>query len=84
MELLLSRRPEARIRQALNDAGGGHVVVESARSLNTVPLDELTHVLLGAVTQAGLELGRSPDPRSARRNYRVVVDLLLDNLRARK
>jgi len=50
--------------------------------IDEAPLDELTHVLLGAVTQAGLELGRSPNPRSARRKYRVVIDLLLDNLRA--
>jgi len=56
----------------------------STGEIDDAPLDELTHVLLGAVTQAGLELGRSADPRSARRNYRVVVDLLLDNLRARK
>jgi AcrR family transcriptional regulator len=51
--------------------------------LADAPLDELTHVLLGAVTQAGLELGRSSRPRAARRSYGTVLDLVLDRLRAR-
>lgn len=52
-----------------------------AGEIDEGPLDELTHVLLGAVTQAGLELGRSAAPRSARRRYADVIDLLLDRLR---
>ncbi len=50
--------------------------------IEPAPLDELTHVLLGAVTQAGLELGRSQQPRAARSRYRTVINLLLDNLAA--
>lgn len=52
-----------------------------AGEIDAGPLDELTHVLLGAITQAGLELGRSAAPRSARRRYVEVIDLLLDRLR---
>lgn len=44
------------------------------------PLDELTHVLMGAVTQAGLELGRASDNAALRKRYRKVIDLLLDGL----
>lgn len=54
----------------------------TTNEIDVAPLDELTHVLLGAVTQAGLELGRSPNPRTARRNYRAVIDLMLNNLRS--
>lgn len=44
------------------------------------PLDELTHVLMGAVTQAGLELGRSDDRARLRRKYQKVIDLLIDGI----
>lgn len=43
-------------------------------------VDALTHVLLGAVTQASLELGRAQDPQTARRTLGVAVDALLDGL----
>lgn len=49
--------------------------------LDAAPVDELAHVLLGAVTQAGLEIGRSTSPKDARRRYGAVVDLVLDSIR---
>lgn len=58
------------LSQAMNDG-----------EINQAPVEELTHVLLGAVTQAGLEIGRSDNPRATRRRYRKVVDLLIDGLR---
>lgn len=45
-----------------------------------VPVDELTHVLLGAVTQAGLELGRADRTAPARRRFATVIDAMLDGL----
>jgi len=52
--------------------------------IDPVPVDELTHVLLGALTQASLEIGRSVEPASARDVYGEVVDFLLDRLRSGK
>jgi len=49
--------------------------------LGPSPVDELAHVLLGAVTQAGLEIGRSQHPRAARRRYGTVIDLLVESIR---
>lgn len=45
------------------------------------PPDELTHVLLGAVTQAGLELGQNDANAQDRTRYHQTIDLLLDGLR---
>jgi AcrR family transcriptional regulator len=52
-----------------------------SEEITDAPLNELTHVLLGAVTQAGLEIGRSEHPKATRMKYGRVVDLLIDNLR---
>ena len=60
------------------------VAIERAMSdgeIDVVPVDELTHVLLGAVTHASLEVGRSSDPAVARASYGQIVDFLLDKLR---
>jgi AcrR family transcriptional regulator len=54
-----------------------------AGELRAAPLDELTHVLLGAVTQAALEVGRADNVRTARRRLGKVLDLLLDGLTPR-
>ena len=51
--------------------------------IDSCPVAELTHVLLGAVTQAGLEVGRADDPAAARQAYGEVVDMLLERLRRR-
>lgn len=48
--------------------------------LKPASVHELTHVLLGAVTQAGLELSRLDNPNAARARYGKVIDLLLDGL----
>jgi AcrR family transcriptional regulator len=50
-------------------------------AIKDAPARELTHAMLGAVTQAGLEIGRSADPEETRSQYRKVVDMLIDNLR---
>lgn len=63
------------------------VAVERAMAdgeVDAVPIDELTHVLLGAVTHASLEVGRSTDPMTARVSYGQIVDFLLDKLRRTK
>jgi len=52
-----------------------------AGEIAEVPLDELTSVLLGAVTQAALELGRFPNRPEARQKFGKVIDLLIENLR---
>lgn len=57
-------------------------VAMQSGEIDQAPLDEMTHVLLGAVTQAGLELGRSPDPQQARQQYGMVIDQLIDRMRA--
>jgi AcrR family transcriptional regulator len=44
------------------------------------PVAELTQMLLAAVTQAGLEIGRAADPAAARKAYGEVIDMLLDRL----
>ncbi|MGH1489166.1 MAG: TetR/AcrR family transcriptional regulator [Acidimicrobiales bacterium] len=49
--------------------------------IEQAPVDELTHLLLGAVTQAALELGRVEDTSLARSRYCDVIDLVLDGLR---
>lgn len=51
-----------------------------AGEIKKAPLDELTHVLLGGVTQAGLELGRSENRTRLRKKYQTVIDLLIDGL----
>lgn len=48
--------------------------------LPPLPVDGLTRVLLGAVTQASLDIGRSSDPIATRREIGTVVDLLIDRL----
>ncbi len=53
----------------------------TAGEIDTCPVEPLTHALLGAVTQAGLEIGRAPEPATARAAYGEVIDLLLEKLR---
>jgi AcrR family transcriptional regulator len=54
-----------------------------AGEIDPVPVDGLTHVLLGALTHACLEVGRSADAGRARAAYRQVIDYLLDRLQRR-
>lgn len=54
-----------------------------AGEIDACPAPQLTHALLGAVTQAGLEIGRAADPGAARAAYGEVVDLLIEKLRRR-
>ncbi len=53
----------------------------AAGEIIDAPSDELTHVLLGAVTQAGLELGRDNRSAADLTRYHQIIDLLLDGLR---
>ena len=53
-----------------------------AGEIDRVPVDELTHVLLGALTHACLEVGRAADPSGARAAYGETIDFMLDRLRA--
>jgi len=53
-----------------------------AGDIDPAPLGELTHMLLGAVTQAGLELGRARSVPGEAERYHEVIDLLIDRLRA--
>lgn len=50
--------------------------------LDSGPVDELAHVLLGAVTQAALEIGRLPSPAASRARLGEVIDRLIEGLRA--
>lgn len=59
------------------------VAAVAAGEIDDCPIDQLTHVLLGAVMQAGLELGHAENPKAARTEYGAVVDLLIDKLQAR-
>lgn len=52
--------------------------------IQAVPLDELTHVLLGAVTQAALELGHGNRPGVSQRRFAAVIDTVLDGLGTRQ
>jgi AcrR family transcriptional regulator len=72
---------EIDLRYAFGATRGAIERAMNAGEIDAAPIDQLTHVLLGAVTQAGLELGRSAHPRAARRQYGQVVDLLIDKLR---
>jgi AcrR family transcriptional regulator len=45
------------------------------------PVEPLSHVLLGALNGAGLEIARSSDPVRARREMRKALDRLLAGLR---
>ncbi|MEO1057065.1 MAG: TetR/AcrR family transcriptional regulator [Actinomycetota bacterium] len=49
---------------------------------DSVPVDELAHLLLGAITQAGIEIGRSAEPQAAHLRYSSVIDYLVDRLRS--
>ncbi len=51
--------------------------------IDPVPVEGLTHVLLGALTHASLDVGRSSEPAAARETYRAVMDFLLDRLQTR-
>jgi len=60
------------------------VAIERAISegeIDQVPVAEFTHVLLGALTQASLEVGQSSRPDIAREAYGEVIDFMLDKLR---
>ena len=51
-----------------------------AGELPDVPDEPLTRVLLGVITHAGLDVGRSSNPRRRRRELGSVIDLILDRL----
>jgi AcrR family transcriptional regulator len=51
-----------------------------SREIDESPLDELTHVLLGALNHASLEVGRAADRGAAHEAYRQVIDTLLDGM----
>lgn len=48
--------------------------------LTEAPLDELTHVLLGALNHASLHIGRAGDVEAAHDSYRQVIERLLRGL----
>jgi AcrR family transcriptional regulator len=52
-----------------------------AGELPRVAVDPLARVLLGMITQAGLEIGRSANPRRRRRDLGGAVDTVLAGLR---
>ena len=45
------------------------------------PVDALAHVLFGALTEAGMVVARSAEPRAARAEMEAAMDRLLDGLR---
>ncbi len=49
--------------------------------IDKISADGLTHVLLGALTHASLEVGRSSEPAIARETYGEVMDFMLDKIR---
>ncbi|MEM9515250.1 MAG: TetR/AcrR family transcriptional regulator [Actinomycetota bacterium] len=49
---------------------------------DAVPVDELTHLLLGAITQAGIEIGRAAQPQETHARYTSVIDFLVNRLRS--
>ena len=51
-------------------------------ALRGVAVDSLAHVALGGLYGAALYIARSPDPRAARAEVDVVLDTLVDGLRA--
>lgn len=58
--------------------------VEAAMAAGLVaaqPLAPITHVLFGALTEAGMFVARAEHPRAARAEMEVAMDLLLDGLR---
>lgn len=54
---------------------------EAAGEIEAGALAELAHLLIGAVTQAGLEIGRADDPAAARAAYGEAVDGMVARLR---
>lgn len=60
-------------RRAIEQAMAAHEIAEA-------PVEAMTRVLLGAVTQAALEIGSGPDKVAARREIGQVVDLILARL----
>ena len=75
------RWQEIDLRHAFGVTRSGLARAIAAGEIGDGPLDELTHVLLGAATHAGLELGRASAPRATRRLYVDAMDRLLDGLR---
>lgn len=55
----------------------------AAKEIAEAPVEAMTRVLLGAVTQASLEIGSADDPAVARREIGEVVDLILTRLALR-
>jgi AcrR family transcriptional regulator len=51
--------------------------------LDRLPVEPLTHLLLGALTQAGMVVARSDDPVDARQAMGRTLARLLDGLRTR-
>lgn len=51
-----------------------------AGEIATTPVEPLAAALLGMVTQAGLEIGRAPDPERRRRELSKAIDHVLDRL----
>jgi hypothetical protein len=52
-----------------------------AGALRPLPLDTLSHTVLGALTETALLVARSEDPQAARHEAIEVVHALLDGLR---
>jgi AcrR family transcriptional regulator len=48
--------------------------------ISPTPAEPLTRVLLGMVTQAGLDIGRAQRPRARRRELAASIDFVLDRL----
>jgi len=55
----------------------------AAKEIAEAPVEAMTRVLLGAVTQASFEIGSADDPAVARREIGEVVDLILTRLALR-
>lgn len=72
---------EIDFRHAFGVTRAGVERAVDAGEIAPVPVDELVHVLLGAVMQAGLELGRSGAGADRRRSFGAVIDRLVDGLR---
>jgi AcrR family transcriptional regulator len=73
------REIEAKYGLALVRAG--LQLVMEAGLIAEQPLDPLAHLLLGALSEAGLVIARAEDPRAARVEVGASVERLLDGLR---
>jgi len=55
----------------------------AAGNLPPLPLDLFTHLIVGALNEAGLALAESDDPEALAERYAGVLDAVLEALRAR-